>query len=240
MKKLLILATVVSSLMFCALNSAYPASDAKSGAAAKAALKEKFKKNVEAASNGDVYLKEFPEADFSKLKDNENISGALLVFLTYVDPDIDFEALNKSIAKETGGKSGKVPIKFVMAGISKYLGRNNMQLQKVSVSGSNVIQKIDDGVPLIAWILADPIYEKVFFERTKKREETNNAEAWKKDLRKSEVKRLPKGNVYTRALITGYNKKTDEYRVMGVAKSPVWLTEKELRGLLLEAYQLRF
>ena len=98
MKKLLILATVVSSLMFCALNSAYPASDAKSGAAAKAALKEKFKKNVETASNGDVYLKEFPEADFSKLKDNENISGALLVFLTYVDPDIDFEALNKSIA----------------------------------------------------------------------------------------------------------------------------------------------
>ena len=37
-----------------------------------------------------------------------------------------------------------------------------------------------------------------------------------------------------------YRKKSGEYLVFGISKKPIWLTEKEVRGLMLEAYQLRY
>ena len=240
MKKLILTSSLIVSIMFGAFNCAYCAPDAKSAAAAKAALKEKFKSNIEKKDNGDVFLKEFPNADFSKLKNAEKVGPVLLLFLSYVDTDIDFEALNKSISRETGDKKGAVPIKSIMAGIGRYLGRNNMQLQKVSVSGSGIEQKIDDGVPLIAWLSASDIYDKTMVPRTKKRMAAKNIDEWTKEMKKLEVKRMPRDRTFTRALITGYNKKSGEYLVLGVSEKPVWLTEKELKGCILEAYQLRF
>lgn len=238
MKKLISALTLMSSLVFCCLPSAYSA-PSQSGAAAKAALKEKFKNNVATLDNGDVILKGFPDADFSKLQGTDLVSDALLVFLTYVDSEIDFKALDKAILRETGGKKGSVPIKSIMQGVSKYLGRYNMQLQKVPVSGSGVSQKIDDGTPIIIYILADSLYGKIA-DRTQKRRAAKSIDDWTKDLRKLEIKKFPKGHIFANAIIAGYNKKSGEYLVLGVSRKPVWMTEKEVRNLMLAAYQLRF
>ena len=73
MKKLISAILVAESAALLFNPAAFAAPDAKSGAAAKAALKQRFKDNVGTSPNGDVYLKSFPDADFSKLK---NLSGA--------------------------------------------------------------------------------------------------------------------------------------------------------------------
>ena len=243
MKKLISAILVAASAALLFNPAAFAAPDAKSGAAAKAALKQRFKDNVGTSPNGDVYLKSFPDADFSKLKNTELVGSALLVFLSYVDPDLDFAALDKAILRETGGKKGSVPIKNIMAGIGKYLGRYNMQLQKIAVSGSSVNSKIDDGAPVIVWLKMEPadnIYDKIFLPRSAKRANFSDIDEWGRELRKSELKKFPQGRIFGRALIGGYNKKSGEYLVFGISKKPIWLTEKEVRGLMLEAYQLRY
>lgn len=60
-----------------------------------------------------------------------------------------------------------------------------------------------------------------------------------RELRKSELKKFPQGRIFGRALIGGYNKKSGEYLVFGISKSR-FAYRKEVRGLMLEAYQLRY
>ena len=63
--------------------------------------------------------------------------------------------------------------------------------------------------------------------------------SWSKELRKLE-KKNKKGNSYMKALCIGYNKATGEYLFNGLAKEDIWMTEKEAKDAMLEAYVLRF
>jgi len=233
MKKLLILAALISSLTAGVVQTSFAAD-------AKAELRQKFKDNIKTSENGDVCIATLPQVDLSKAKDTEMVGVLLMTFISYVDPNMDFDELDKSIKVATGGKKSPVPIVSIMAGIGKYLGRNNMQLQKIPFSGSGAIQRLDDGVPIIAWIVYSDIYQKQFLPRTEKRAGVAKAEDWAKELRKLEIKKLPKGKTFTKALVMGYNKTTEEYLVSGVSEKPIWMTEKELKGVMLEAYILRF
>lgn len=46
--------------------------------------------------------------------------------------------------------------------------------------------------------------------------------------------------MYSQALIMGFNKDTDEYLIAGLSKKPIWITERELKNLLLNGYILRY
>lgn len=106
MKKLIPTLTLAVSLIFCCLPAAHSA-PSQSGAAAKAALKEKFKNNVATLDNGDVVLKGFPDADFSKLQGTDLVSDALLVFLSYVGFRDRFQGSRQGDTARNGRQKGK-------------------------------------------------------------------------------------------------------------------------------------
>ena len=233
MKKIFTIATLLSIAALGAVQTSLAAD-------AKAELRQKFKDNVKTAENGDVVIADLPKVDMSKLKNTEMVGPLIMTFISYVDPDINFEELDKSIVAATGGKKPPVPISAIMAGIGKYLGRKNMQFQSVPFSGNNIVSRIEDGVPVIAWVASSDIYQKTFVPRTEKRAGVSKSEDWAKELRKLEQKKLPRGKTFSRCLILGCNKTTDEFLLAGVSETPVWMTAKEVKAVLLEAYVLRY
>ena len=46
--------------------------------------------------------------------------------------------------------------------------------------------------------------------------------------------------MYSQALIMGFNKDTDEYLIAGLSEKSIWITERELKNLLLNGYILRY
>ncbi len=240
--KLCLLTALVASILSFG-NFAYCASDKKSSAEVKTALKERLASGVKKMDNGDVVIV-FPPADPNKINSRDIVGPLLKMFISYVDPEMDFENLEKNINREIGSKKGKekksFPISKFMMGISKGLARNNMQLQKVGFSANNVIAKLDEGVPLVAWVADSNVYQNEIWPRTQKRASTNNMADWAKELRKLEVRKIERGHMFSQSLIMGYNKVTDEFLLFGVFEKPIWVTEKEVKKILLEAYQLRY
>ncbi len=228
---------ISATFTFGTLASAAP--EKKSAAEVKVALKERLKSGIKKETNGDVIVR-LPMVDIEKAKSYTFINPILTIFLSYIDPEMDFENLNKNLEREIGKKKDKVPISKIMSGISKGLARNNMQLQKMGFSEGNVIKKLDEGVPLIAWLTYSDIYEKKLLHRTEKRATVGNMVDWEKELRSAELRKIVKGRVFSYALIMGYNKESGEFLVFGLSKKPVWMTQKEVKQVLLEAYQLRY
>ncbi len=208
----------------------------------KASLKARFEKNVTKAENGDVIISGFQKPE--NLKDPSDIGMAFVMCLAYIDPELDFDNLSDSINKAVGKKrtpNGGRPIASIMDGISKYLGRKNMNLQQVRLSGVSAKQKLDAGLPIFCWTAVSPIYNGALKERSQKRADTSDIKTWAKDLRKLEQRKIKREkSTYTQCIIAGYNKASDEYRILGVSEIPIWITEKELKNLLLDAYIVRF
>lgn len=208
----------------------------------KAELKARFKKNVETSDFGDAVIRNLPEPDASKVSADAHLGGAFLVFISYADPEFDFDALAKYMKKAIGKKkSDAVPIAAIMAGVDKGLARKNMAFQKMKFAGTTPAQKIADGLPIFCWLRESPAYRGAFKSRTDDRSAAGEADAWAKTLRKLELKKVPADKTMCLpALVLGYNKTTSEYLVAGASEKPVWITEKELKSLVSEAYVLRF
>ncbi len=236
--KVLVLCTLIVSIMSFG-SFAYSAQDKKSPAEAKAELKERLVKSIKKMDNGDVIIV-FPKFDLEKINAKDSISPLLKLFISYVDPDMDFANLDKSMKREIGKAKSGIPIVKIMAGISKGLSRNNMQLQKIGFSANNAILKLEEGVPLIAWVADTNVYKNELLPRSEKRANVKNMDDWKKELRKLELRKVERDKVFKDALIMGYNKKTDEFLLFDGKDKPVWATEKEIKKLLLEVYQLRY
>ncbi len=74
-----------------------------------------------------------------------------------------------------------------------------------------------------------------------RKERRQNRDDWSKALRKLEKKRInARGTMYSQALIMGFNKETDEYLIAGLSEKPIWITERELKNLLLNGFILRY
>ena len=56
----------------------------------KADLKQEFKTRVETNQFGDVFINKLPMPDSSKLKNVDVVRPSMLVFISYVDKDLDF------------------------------------------------------------------------------------------------------------------------------------------------------
>lgn len=244
MKKLLAIA-----LAFCAGFAAH-ADDgdeggveaSRKGAAAKAELKKLLKEGVKTEENGDVVITGLPPVTTMNIDRVREVGYVFFRLLIYVDPDLDVEKLGESIDKAAGNRrtpGGGMYIKDIMSGIDKYFARRNLNLQKINFSGTAPRQKIDDGLPILCWISSNGDYEGHYVNRLEKRGEAKDMASWSKELRKLE-KKNKKGNSYMKALCIGYNKATGEYLFNGLAKEDIWMTEKEAKDAMLEAYVLRF
>lgn len=242
MKRLLAMA-----LAFCAGFAAYSddgggVEASRKGAAAKAELKKLLKEGVKTEKNGDVVITGLPPITRMNLDRVLEVGPVFFRMLIYVDPDLDIEKLGESIDKAAGKRrtpGGGMYIKDIMDGIDKYFARRNLSLQKINFGGTAPRQKIEDGLPILCWIDSNGDYAGHYANRLKKRGEAKDMASWAKELRKLE-KKNKKGNSYTKALCIGYNKDTGEYLFSGLAKEDIWMTEKEAKDSMLEAYVLRF
>ena len=205
-----------------------------SAAQSKTDMKAEFKTRVTKNDFGDIFISKLPELpDKSKTKDLNVIGTTMLVFISYVDNELDFDKLNDSMAKS--------PIDGLISGANKYLSSKNMGLQKVGYTANNFRQRLEDGVPILCWLAVSDLYEGDFTNRLAERKAAKSPDDWSKALRKLEKKRInARGTMYSQALIMGFNKDTDEYLIAGLSKKPIWITERELKNLLLNGYILRY
>lgn len=216
--------------------------------ASRTQLRELFKSRVKTNEKGDIRIVEFPEVKLTEIEGKARVlDGLTATFITYVDGDIDFVRLNKSMAKYSGAinkkgerKGGGIPISGLIEGINKYLSSKSMGLQKVNFSAVNFRQRLEDGVPILCWIASSNVYETSFADRTKEREKAANIKDWNKELRKSEIKGITKSNMFEKALCIGFNPATNEYLFAGPSSEPFWMLDKEIRRVLLNAYVLRY
>ena len=211
-------------------------------------LKREFKTRVETNQFGDVFIARLPMPDSSKLKNTDVVGPSMLALISYIDKDLDFEKLDESLNKATGAVDKKgdrkdsVPIDGLIAGANRYLASKNMGLQKVGFTANNFRQRIEDGVPILCWLVVSGLYDGEFTARASERSSAKSPDDWSKSLRKLEKKKIAnsRGRLFSQALLLGFNKKTDEYLVAGCSKKPVWLTERELKNLMLNGYILRY
>lgn len=218
-------------------------------AKSKTDMKAEFKTRVTKNDFGDIFISKLPELpDKSKIKDL-NVIGTttMLVFISYVDNELDFGKLNDSMAKSSGAidkkgnRKSSVPIDGLIAGANKYLSSKNMGLQKVGYTANNFRQRLEDGVPILCWLAVSDLYEGDFTNRMAERKAAKSPDDWSKALRKLEKKKInARGTMYSQALIMGFNKETDEYLIAGLSEKPIWITERELKNLLLNGFILRY
>ena len=219
-----------------------------SGAQSKTDMKAEFKTRVTKNDFGDIFISKLPELpDKSKTKDLNVIGTTMLVFISYVDNELDFDKLNDSMAKSSGAidkkgnRKSSVPIDGLISGANKYLSSKNMGLQKVGYTANNFRQRLEDGVPILCWLAVSDLYEGDFTNRLAERKAAKSPDDWSKALRKLEKKRInARGTMYSQALVMGFNKETDEYLIAGLSEKPIWITERELKNLLLNGYILRY
>ena len=220
-------------------------------AKSKTDMKAEFKTRVTKNDFGDIFISKLPDLpDKSKVKDLNVIGTTMLVFISYVDNELDFDKLNDSKAskhfkKETvdkkGNRKSSVPIDGLIAGANKYLSSKNMGLQKVGYTANNFRQRLEDGVPILCWLAVSDLYEGDFTNRMAERKAAKSPDDWSKALRKLEKKKInARGTMYSQALIMGFNKETDEYLIAGLSEKPIWITERELKNLLLNGFILRY
>ena len=122
----------------------------------KTDMKAEFKTRVTKNDFGDIFISKLPELpDKSKIKDLNVIGTTMLVFISYVDNELDFGKLNDSMAKSSGAidkkgnRKSSVPIDGLISGANKYLSSKNMGLQKVGYTANNFRQRLEDGVPIL-------------------------------------------------------------------------------------------
>jgi len=215
MKKLCFAAAVIS---VCA--ALFAASDSKG----------KYAKNVSAAPNGDVVIAGVKAPEY--FKDSEFVGTGLLILLSYADASFDFAPLAKIL-------KGEKAIASIMAEVNKYLGKTKISLQKLKFSGNAFMREIDGGFPVLCWMYSSSAYDGALKDRAAKRKATADIGAWKKELRKLELKNMPKENIHTQAVVAGYDKATGEFLVVGMKTPELWLTASELKDAVFEAYTLR-
>lgn len=233
-----LLKRVSCAVLFSALAVAPFFSDAEES---KSELRERFRKNIDKAENGDVVIAGFRKPE--NLKDPEGIGMGLVVCLAYVDPEMDFDKLSDSISHAVGKSKkpdGSMPVALIIEGAKKYLARKNMSMQQVKFSGTAAQQKIEEGLPVLCWAADVQEYYGTLKERALKRKECSDIKEWTKDLRKLGHQKIKHGKMFTQCIVDGYNKISGEFRLRGVAEDPVWITEKELKDLVLNAYIIRF
>lgn len=214
----------------------------------KADLKQEFKTRVETNQFGDVFINKLPMPDSSKLKNVDVVRPSMLVFISYVDKDLDFEKLDESMNKATGAvdkkgnRKSSVPIDGLIGGANRYLASKNMGLQKVGFTANNFRQRIEDGIPILCWMANSDLYQGDFTARLAERSSAKSPDEWSESLRKLEKKKIAgsRDRMFSSALLLGFNKRTDEYLVAGLSRKPVWITERELKNLLLNGYILRY
>lgn len=217
-------------------------------AQSKTDMKAEFKTRVTKNDFGDIFISKLPELPGkSKIKDLNVIGTTMLVFISYVDNELDFDKLNDSMAKSSGAidkkgnRKSSVPIDGLIAGANKYLSSKNMGLQKVGYTANNFRQRLEDGVPILCWLAVSDLYEGDFTNRMAERKAAKSPDDWSKALRKLEKKKInARGTMYSQALIMGFNKETDEYLIAGLSEKPIWITERELKNLLLNGFILRY
>ncbi len=243
MNKYNILSIAVCILFSQVFATAY-ADDADKDMSEKAKLRREFKTRVEKNDFGDVRIVKFPESKVEEIQSKTRVLNPLTaMFLAYVTDDIDYERLNKLMAKFSGAKqnSKSFPIAGLMEGINRYLAHKSMGLSKVNFSAVNFRQRLEDGVPILCWVTTGPFYDAELTDRFKERQKANSAEEWERALRKTELKKIAKKRLVTTALCIGFNPDTDEYLLIGPARAnPIWMTDKELKGALTGAYILRY
>lgn len=212
-------------------------------AEAKKQLKEKFKSNVSVDQTlNDVVINNIPVGKTPPA--GRGVPPRFAAYIIYIDDKSDLDALSENIATAAGkrrSKGGGTLLVDIITGANKYLGRSNMNLQEIKISGTNVSSRLDDGIPVFCWLAVNKFYKTDFTDRTKLRAQASNAADWNKQLRKLEKKKfMEKTSTYIDSIICGYNKATKEYMVIGPAPEPIWLTEKEINELISDAFVLRF
>ena len=212
-------------------------------AEAKKQLKEKFKSNVSVDQTlNDVVINNIPVGKTPPA--GRGVSPRFAAYIIYIDEKSDLSEISESISNTAGkrrSRSGGTLLVDIIAGANKLLGRNNMNLREIRVSGTNISSRIDDGIPIFCWLAVNKFYKTDFTDRTKLRAQAKNTADWNKQMRKLEKKNFKeKTSTYIDSIICGYNKATKEYMVIGPAPEPIWLTEKEINELISDAFVLRF
>ena len=212
-------------------------------AEAKKQLKEKFKSNVSVDQTlNDVVINNIPVGKTPPA--GRGVSPRFAAYIIYIDEKSDLSEISESISNTAGkrrSRSGGTLLVDIIAGANKLLGRNNMNLREIRVSGTNISSRIDDGIPIFCWLAVNKFYKTDFTDRTKVRAQAKNTADWNKQMRKLEKKNFKeKTSTYIDSIICGYNKATKEYMVIGPAPEPIWLTEKEINELISDAFVLRF
>ncbi len=220
-------------LIFVACTFSF-ADDLAKAKTSKKEIRESLLENVDkTAKNGDITIK-IPDSAPKGLE-SRYLSPYLAILLTYVDPDMDFEKFSEKMNK---GASNKIA--SIMAVSKAYLASKNIKLKMISFSANNVRMKLDEGLPLFAYVSADnPSYEKIALRTKDRPEEAEKMAEWTKILKKNEVKSFKKGRIWSDTMISGYNKQTGEY-LMWYGAEPIWLSEAELKKALNELYQVSF
>lgn len=81
-------------------------------AKSKTDMKAEFKTRVTKNDFGDIFISKLPDLpDKSKVKDLNVIGTTMLVFISYVDNELDFDKLNDSMAKSSGAIDKKATAK---------------------------------------------------------------------------------------------------------------------------------
>ena len=212
-------------------------------AEAKKQLKEKFKSNVSVDQTlNDVVINNIPVGKTPPA--GRGVLPRFAAYIIYIDEKSDLSEISESISNTAGkrrSRRGGTFLVDIIAGANKLLGRNNMNLQEIRVSGTNISSRIDDGIPIFCWLAVNKFYKTDFTDRTKLRAQAKNTADWNKQMRKLEKKNFKeKTSTYIDSIICGYNKATKEYMVIGPAPEPIWLTEKEINELISDAFVLRF
>ncbi len=245
--KIKILLSIIAAFAASACFAAPAADGAKDKS--KSELKQEFKSRVETNDFGDTCIKKLPFPDEATMAKVRNLHITMLALVSYVDNELDFEKLAASVDKATGAvdKKGKrkelVSVDGIIAGVNKYLNTKGMGLQKVGFTPNNTRNRLSDGIPLLCWVAESDIYDNDLKERTAERKNAKSPEEWAKAVKKLEKKKIAvsRDRVFLQALVLGFNKKTNEYLLAGVSKDgPVWITERELKNVISNAFILRF
>ena len=160
-------------------------------AEAKKQLKEKFKSNVSVDQTlNDVVINNIPVGKTPPA--GRGVSPRFAAYIIYIDEKSDLSEISESISNTAGkrrSRSGGTLLVDIIAGANKLLGRNNMNLREIRVSGTNISSRIDDGIPIFCWLAVNKFYKTDFTDRTKLRAQAKNTADWNKQMRKLEKKK---------------------------------------------------
>lgn len=231
MKKLA--SILFSILAFCVLHAQSSSKKDMSYADRKAELKSNFLKSVSKNQFGDLLIS-VPKPNMDDMDKIDGLFGHPFVFLLFFDSDLDMALLAEISEKESEAKKRNFKDKG-LAIIDRYLKNWRINLKTCGFKSSEIRRCLDSGQPIFAYLNLRPRNLKEISERQLKRESAQSPDLWVKSLNSFKKIGAEKMKASMHSFIIGYNKKTEEYCIF-YAEKIYWITEKELKSVMIDMY----